>query len=193
MHQGRKILLLILLVLLLPGCLSGVWTGATLLYDRHNIYNKLDDYKLMTLANQAVYKDHLLKRDDASVELAVFNGDILLVGNVPTIELRNEVHDRVAAVHGYRRLFNQLSVGQGLQNSIRDSWITGEIRSQMIANSAIDPSKFKVVTFNQIVYLMGDVVPDQAKLVIAIARECAGVVRVVKLFKYYNLSDKAET
>jgi hypothetical protein len=40
---------------------------------------------------------------------------------------------------------------------------------------------------------MGDVIPKEANIVIQIARECAGVKRVVKLFKYYNLDDKPTT
>ena len=39
---------------------------------------------------------------------------------------------------------------------------------------------------------MGDVIPKEAAIVIQIARRCPGVKRVVKLLKYYNLSDKPE-
>ena len=51
---------------------------------------------------------------------------------------------------------------------------------------------FKVVTSERIVYLMGDVIPAEAARVIYFARTCEGVKRVVKLFKYYNLSDHPE-
>ena len=187
--QGR-VIGLFLASFLLSSCVGEIWTGASLIYDRHNVYKKLDDYKLLASANQAIYQNRLLKRDDVSVELAVFNGDILLVGSVPTVELREEVNARVARIGGYRRLFNQLSILPKPANAIEDSWITGDIRSRMVADSDIDPSKFKVVTYNQIVYLMGDVVPNQAKLVIAIARQPRAVKRVVKLFKYYHLSDR---
>ena len=187
--QGR-IIGLFLASFLLSSCVGEIWTGASLIYDRHNVYKKLDDYKLLAAANQAIYQNKLLKRNDVSVELAAFNGDILLVGSVPTVALREEINARVARISGYRRLFNQLSILPKPANAIQDSWITGDIRSRMIANSEIDPSKFKVVTYNQIVYLMGDVVPAQASLVIAIARQSRGVTRVVKLFKYYHLSDK---
>ncbi len=76
---------------------------------------------------------------------------------------------------------------------MEDNWITTKIRSKILADSTIDPNDFKVVTADQIVYLMGDVIPEQAAKVIHIARTCTGVKRVVKLFKYYNLSDKPQT
>lgn len=191
MRRQIRIVVIGIWGVLLTGCLSGVWTGATLIYDRHNVYKKLDDYKLMTLANQALSRAHLFKREDINLELAVFNGDILLVGSVPSVALREKAYAQVAAIKGYRRVFNQLSVSDMPINSIQDSWITTELRSQILADSTIDPSQFKVVTFNRIVYLMGDVVPYQANRVISMARQCRGVIRVVKLFKYYNLSDKA--
>ena len=174
---------------LLTGCITEVWTGATVVYDRHNIYKKISDYQLAANASRALYKDKVFKRDDCHIDLAIINGDILMAGSVPTAELRKEAFDRISVLKDYRRIFNQLSITQRQDNVIEDDWITAKIRSQIFADSDINPHDFKVVTTNQIVYLMGDVIPEEAARVIHIARACAGVKRVVKLFKYYNLSD----
>ena len=174
---------------LLTGCITEVWTGATVVYDRHNIYKKISDYQLAANASRALYKDKVFKREDCDIDLAIINGDILMAGSVPTIELRQEAFDRITALQGYRRIFNQLSTTQRNNNTIEDNWITAKIRSQIFTDSDINPHDFKVVTSDQIVYLMGDVIPEEAARVIHIARSCAGVKRVVKLFKYYNLSD----
>ena len=133
----------------------------------------------------------MFKSKDTVIDLATFNGDILMAGHVPTSALRDEAQTRIARIPGYRRLFNQLSVESATNNAILDSWITAKIRSGILANAEIDPDQFKIVTSDRIVYLMGDVIPAQARKVIYIARKCAGVKRVVKLLKYYNLSDKA--
>ena len=74
---------------------------------------------------------------------------------------------------------------------MKDSLITAKIRSQIVADSEINPRAFKVVTSDGVVYLMGDVIPTQADWVVEIARNTAGVLTVVKLFKYYQLSDNA--
>lgn len=188
--QGCVALSLIISSLLLTGCISEVWTGATLVYDRHHVYKKISDFQLGANTSNALYHDKTFKREDCDIEIAVLNGDILLVGHVPTMELREDAYTRVANVPGKRRLFKQLTIKSTRENPILDSWITAKIRSQMFANADIDPKAFKIVTVDQIVYLMGDVVPSQAEKVILFARECVAVKRVVKLFKYFNLSDR---
>jgi osmotically-inducible protein OsmY len=189
--QGRLVFILLTACALLSGCLSNLWTGATLLYDRHNVYKKVNDYQLAAKVNQAVYKDRVFKRKDCSIDLAVFNGDILMTGHVPSQDLRQEAIQRVSRLGGYRRLINQIEVGIQSDNSVEDSWITAKIRGHIFADSEIDPNAFKVITADQIVYLMGDVRPQQANKVIYIARNTEGVKRVVKLLKYFNLSEKA--
>lgn len=187
--QIFRFFLLITLCQFLTGCISNIWTGATLVYDRHNIYKKLSDYRLSATTSRALFKDDVLKCTECSIDLAVFNGDVLLSGHVPTEELRQEAKSRAAQVRGYRRIFNQLATNSK-DTELQDNWITTKIRTGIFADSDIDPNSFKVVTSDQIVYLMGDVIPREAERVIQIARECAGVKRVVKLFKYYNLEDK---
>lgn len=192
--QGWKIVVLAVVGFLLTACITDVWTGVSLAYDRHNLYKKLSDYQLAANASRALYKDQTFKQADVSIDLAVFNGDILLVGTVPTEALREEAQTRITALTGYRRFFNQLAITHHLTNDgLEDTWITAKIRSGIFADSDIDPHQFKVITSQQIVYLMGDVIPEEANKVIQMARDCEGVKRVVKLFKYYNLSDKASS
>lgn len=192
-QQGCVFIFLFLGSCLLTGCLGSLWTGATLVYDRHNVYKKVSDYQLGAEASRALYKDAVFKRDDCAIDLAVFNGDILLAGHLPTPKLRKEALERVRALKGYRRVINQLYISSLANTTVEDSWITTKIRTRIFADSAIDPHDFKVITADRIVYLMGDVRPKEALLVINIARKTDGVKRVVKLFKYYNLSKHADT
>ncbi|KTC84990.1 BON domain-containing protein [Legionella brunensis] len=193
MKKQRNVVFALLLSSgLLTGCISNVWTGAMLVYDRHNVYKKVNDYELSAnVHHELYYADRLLEQKNCAIDVAVFNGDILLAGHVPTIELREAAIQRVSKIEGYRRLFNQLDVDNRPGNTMQDSWITAKIRSKIFADSTIDPNVFKIVTSDRIVYLMGDVPTDQATKVINIARNTSGVFRVVKLFKYYLLTDKA--
>lgn len=177
----------------LSGCISNVWTGAMLVYDRHNVYKKINDYELSANVHHELYSaDRLLEQKGCVIDVAVFNGDVLLAGHVPSAELREAAITRVSKLSGdYRRLFNQMDIDTYPANSVQDSWITTKIRSKIFADSSIDPNLFKVVTSDRIVYLMGDAPTQQALKVIQIARNTSGVVRVVKLLKYYHLTDKA--
>lgn len=185
-------IILSLLSLMQTACISTIWTGATMVYDRHNIYKQVGDYQLTANLLDALFKDKILKQPGCSLDLAVFNGDVLLAGHLPDQDMREMAIKRVNRVGGYRRFFNQITIHAPNYTSIGDSWITARIRARILADSAIDPHVFKVLTSDRIVYLMGDVKPEQAAKVISIASDTGGVVRVVKLFKYYNLSEKPE-
>ena len=184
-----RVIELLIASLLLSSCLSNVWTGVSLLYDRHNGYKKIDDFQLSANINRALYHDAHFKREDCSLEVAVLNGDVLLVGYVPNQILQKEVQNRAETTHGIRRLFNQIKISHSADDVLNDGWITAKIRSQIIADASIDPHAFKVVTSGQIVYLMGDVLTEQAEKVVFYARNCAGVKRVVTLLNYYHLSE----
>lgn len=186
--QGRFLIILIF-CWGTTGCMTGIWTGAQLVYDRHNIYKKLSDFNLVATANRSLYQDKAFKCPACSIDVAAFKGDLLLAGHVPTEELRHEAQFRVEKKQGYRRLFNELTVSSNPPNTIQDSWITTKIRSQIIADDEINPDAFKIVTADTTVYIMGDVKPEQAKKVIKIARYTSGVKKVVKIMKYFTYQE----
>lgn len=191
MKRYGNILLIIILCISISGCFGTVMTGVGMVYDRHNIYKKMSDFQIGANVRRALYKDNLLKCKTCYIDIETFNGDLLLAGHVPTRALRNEAEKRVKTVDDYRRVFVHLSISKERATSLEDSWITAKIRSAIIADSSINPKKFRVATSDGVVYLMGDVQPEQAKKVIQIARTTSGVKRVVKMFKYYQLSNKA--
>lgn len=190
MVAHMKSFILMCSTLLLSSCVSGIWTGANLFYDRHTVYHSVSDLELNSRAHHALFHDHLFKGEDCHLEVAIFNGDILLAGHVETPQSREEAYKRITAIPGFRRLFKEVSVQAFPPNGLKDSWITTKICSQIIADSDINPKSFKVITADQVVYLMGDVIPEQAKWVTSIARSTSGVKKVVKLFKYYHLSNQ---
>ncbi len=181
-----KSLCLLVLTTFISGCVGGLWTGASLAYDRHNVYNKLTDYGLTDAATRALFADKLFRNEQCTLDVAVFNGDVLIVGHVPSVEMRDEANQRLRQVTGYRRLFNHITVSRNPSNNIPDMWITTKIRSQIIADDAINPKAFKIVTADGVVYIMGDVHKEQADKVVNIARRTEGVVRVVKMLKYFT-------
>lgn len=186
LKQGCFIIFLVLVTVHLVACMGGLWTGASLVYDRHQVYKQLNDYQIALDASNALYKDKYFKSPDCVTDLAVFNGDLLLIGHVPSTAFLEESRARLATVQGYRRLFNELIVDNRTYSTAQDSWITGKIRTHIFADGSIDPKAFKIVTADSIVYLMGDVRPEQAQKVINISRKTAGVRRVVRVMKYYT-------
>lgn len=186
LKQGCFITVNLFILLCLSGCFGGLWTGANMVYNRHEVYKKIDNYRLYLDVNRVLSVDNLFKNNLCSLDIVVFNGDILLAGHVPTSELREELRQRLTQVKGYRRLFNYITLNPASSNSAQDAWITTKIRTQIVTDGSIDPNAFKIVTSDRIVYLMGDVHEEQAKKVILIARKTKGVGRVVTIFKYFT-------
>lgn len=180
--------MMIALTAMLAGCLGGIWTGANLVYTRHHLYEKVDDFTLATSAHQLLYVDKQLKEKGCYLDLAVFNNDVLLAGHVPDNQLRRLARHRLEALSGYRKIYMQVAIGDNLSNGVEDTWITTKIRGKMIADYTINPDVFKIITVDGIVYVMGDVPGSQATRVLNIAKNTNRVIRVVKLLRYYNLS-----
>lgn len=175
------------LMLMLSGCLgSYIWTGASMFYDRHNVYKKVSDYELSANANHLVFHDEYLKCSNCLVDITAFNSDMLLSGHLPTPAMRKELERRVAHLPDYRHIYNEVTVSTAPTQTVEDMWITTKIRTQILSDEEIDPHPFKVVTTDGVVYLMGEVQADQARRIIHIARQTPGVIRVVKLMRTYT-------
>ena len=138
----------------------------------------------------ALFVDKKFKADGCVIDIAVFNGDVLLAGHLPSQELLDEVQYRLSPIKGYKRLFNKITVQNASSNSVEDGWITTKIRSQIFADGSINPNAFKVITSDNIVYLMGEVKKNQAEKVIELSRHTTGVEQVVTILKYYTYQSR---
>ena len=190
MRKQVRVFFIICLSVCLSSCLGSIWTGASLVYDRHDVYKKLNDYHILVDVTKVLYVDKTFKCDGCVLDIAVFNGDILIAGHLPTAQLQDKVRNRLSFVTGYRRIFNEVVRSNVPLNTVQDGWITTKIRSQIFADDSIDPNAFKVLTSDKVVYLMGDVRQAEAERVIRIARQTNGVARVVKILKYFTYQSK---
>lgn len=189
----KRTLIVGLLTVLLSGCLGGVWTGANLFYDRHRIFKKTTDITLAAKVGHAIKIEPSLDcPSNRCFEIATFHGDVLLLGEVQTQVQKNKATQIIIALGGYRHLYNYIQVNPqaAYETNVNDHWITTKIRSQVVANSEIDPQPFKVITHDQVVYLMGDVLDTQEELIINIAKDTDRVEKVVDLLQSYSLKHK---
>lgn len=185
-----KFLLLIISSILLSACISNIWTGANIVYDRHHVYKKFDDIKLAARVGHALKIDPALYcPSNKCFEIAVFHGDVLVLGVVPSEEHKATVQKDVTGVGHYRHFYNLLDVNPNYNyaSNYQDHLITTSIRSQVVANADIDPEPFKIISKNNIVYVMGDVMEDQEALIIDVCRKTTYVNKVVNLLQAYEL------
>lgn len=118
----------------------------------------------------------------ASVSTEVVQGRVLMTGNVGRPEDKIEASRIAWSVRGVKEVRNEIEVTDrgGIWNYTKDTWISAQVKTAIIADGDIRGLSFSVETNNQVVFLTG-VASSQAELDKAInhARNVSGVVRVV--------------
>lgn len=183
-----------LLTALLQGCIfvAGAAAGAAaiaVVYDHRPIESTIEDNKLANKIVETLHQIPALK-NECHIDVTVFNNIVLLTGEAPKPEWREEAGRIANETPNVKKVYNQITI-QGPTSSLTrtsDSWITTKVKSQMLATEELktNSSSIKVVTENGVVYLMGTVTRQQADTAVDIARQVSGVQKVIKVFQYKN-------
>jgi osmotically-inducible protein OsmY len=178
--------LIITAVLLLTGC------ATQSAHDPDNYGTRSSDVEAIdnTIAKEV---ERALERTDgrlaqARIKANVFNGEVLLVGQVPSEELKSTATQVAEDIRGVSKVHNELAIAATIPATQRltDSWITTNVVSQMATNNRIDSSKIEVTTENASVYLMGIVARSEADMIVNEVSTVRGVQRIVKVFDYLD-------
>ncbi len=182
--------ILIFLSFLQQGCAplvagGAVATSVIVAKDPRTAGTIIDDKGIQMKAGNELYEDEMLG-DQVHINVASYNGVVLLTGETPTAEMRARAEQIVSEVDKVRRVHNEITVAapsSGLTRS-SDTLITTKVKTRMVAEKEFDSGRIKVVTENGTVYLMGLVTRQQAAVATEISRSVSGVQRVVRLFEY---------
>lgn len=187
-----KIFCLAILCSSLISCSTGVsvaTSGAQAVYKRNGLQKSFNDFSIKTEGQRELYT--LTDRyQDTKLNIVVFNGQVLLTGQVPDQTKRAEIDNIFKNIDGVKRVYNftTISPATSTLTSVGDAWVTAKVKAKLIASNDIDPSRIKVTTENGTVYLLGIVEPDEAEAAVELARTTDGVQRVVKAFYYMRIS-----
>ena len=177
----------------LQGCaavvVGGAATGAAVIHDRRSAGTILDDQTIelkamKTLSETAEIAEH------SSISVTSYNYTVLLTGQAENPQLARRFGDEVKAIEKVRRVVNEVQTGPflSLAQHTQDSYLTAKVKASLfeIELEAFDPSRIKVVTHNDTVYLMGLVTHQEAQAVVEKVRILRGVAKVVRVFEYVN-------
>lgn len=125
---------------------------------------------------------------DAHVSVSSHNGNVLMVGQVPSEEAKSLAEQEVLKLKKVRRVYNELDVAgpTSLLTRSGDAWVTSKVKSQLLASENVRGLNVKVVTENGVTYLMGLVTRLEAEEATEITRNVGGVTQVVRLFEYVD-------
>lgn len=172
----------------LGGCVAAVVAGAAgmVVYDRRSLSMIEHDARIFYQINTPIAHD--LKFRDSHIVVTSFNEVVLLAGQTNAASLKMAAEKIAESAPHVRRVYDEITIGNvsTLIQRSHDTWITGEIRSQMLTKKGLESGSIRVVTENGTVFLMGIVTTEQANLAVEVARGVEGVHRVVKIFQYIH-------
>nr|VFK10724.1 MAG: Osmotically-inducible protein OsmY, contains BON domain [Candidatus Kentron sp. LPFa] len=160
-------------------------SGVAVIHDRRTPGTLIDDQIIEVKAVSRLHADEDLS-EQSHIDVTCFNSIVLLSGEAPSDSLRNRAEEIVKAIPKVKAVHNEIAVvapSSALSRS-GDTWITGKVKTNLIANEDVDATRIKVVTERGIVYLMGLVTPEEANIATEIVRRVGGVQRVIRLFEY---------
>ncbi|HAA46216.1 MAG: transport-associated protein [Halomonas sp. 54_146] len=173
-------------VMLLGGCANNSASNQS------NYAQRSDDVEAVDATVEREVERALARADgrlgDARIRAHSFDGVVLLVGQVPSEELREMASEVTSNLRGVKKVHNELTVAARLPATQRlaDTWLTTNVISHLATNDHIDSSKIKVTTENASVYLMGIVTRGEADRIVNAASAVGGVQRIVKVFDYID-------
>lgn len=177
---------------LLSGCVAAVvgGTAAGVGHDRRSWTTVLRDRNIQATAYDNFNKDKELALKN-NVSIVVYNGVMLLVGEVRTDELKQRAQGRVEGYEGVRKLVNEIEVREpeGFLSQRRDNTITAHVKTALldiVDLPGFDPTRVNITTAHRTVYVMGLLSREEAERVAEIARNVAGVEKVVRVLEYQD-------
>ncbi|WP_293765925.1 BON domain-containing protein [uncultured Aquitalea sp.] len=165
-----------------PIVAGGAVGGAMVASERRTSGAYVDDQSIELKVADQIGK----KLPSAHVNVTSYNRTVLLTGEVPSEEAKQQAELTARGMPNVRRVYNYTSVGpaSGLSQRSNDTWITSKVRTRMLDGKGFSPNDVKVVTEAGTVYVMGLLTRQEAESVTRIVSETAGVQRVVSVVEF---------
>lgn len=191
MHLNKIVVFSVLLITsLLSGCAAvavggAATTGVAVVHDRRSTGTVIDDQGIEFKALGFLYGVDKI-RINTHINATSYNGMLLLTGEAPTEELRQDIASRASRIPNVVKVHNEITLAapSSVVSRSSDGYITSKAKVALLNVSNIkgfDPTRVKVVTENGVVYLLGLLKQHEVSPVTETIRRVGGVQRVVKL------------
>lgn len=125
----------------------------------------------------------------SNLNVKVYNGVVLISGQVPSEEARKTA-EQVATQHrGVKRVVNQLEIAgkATVISDINDLTITTQIKALVLRDLGREVyQRTLITTENSVVYVMGFVTKTEAAALENVVSTVRGVKRIVRVFEYID-------
>lgn len=175
--------------LVVGGALVG---GAVVANDRRPVGIQIEDEAIERRINRALAER--FRNEDVNINVTSYNRKVLLTGEAPSEEARQDVERIAAATENVRTVLNELRVGPMASAASRanDAAMTAKVRAKLIESRQVPLGALKVTTERNVVYLMGRVTEAEGDIFARLVAQVANVNGVVKAFDYISEQELAE-
>ena len=170
-----------------PVVVAGGAVAGAAVADRRSGNAILDDQTIQLQISKAIYKDKALKKD-VHVNVTSFNGVVILTGEAPNANQRQQAAEHARRVDKVNRVYNELLLAprSTLESRSRDALLCTKLKSVLIGVKNVNPLHIKIVCEVQNIYLMGIVSREEATAATEALRRVEGVKQVLTYFEYLN-------
>lgn len=194
---GKPLLLAALTAALLSGCVGALVGGAAVgtksAVDRRTTGAQADD-NVMALRVEKTALSYLRQNNQTagyqpSLNVVSYNRQLLLLGQVAD-EGEKQFVERIArseqAAEGVYNYVTVASPSRTLTNITADTWGTSKVRAVLLGLSPSVQARVKIVTYDNVTYVMGILTPEEQALVTEKVSTTLGVQKVVTLYQNYQ-------
>lgn len=190
-YLNQTWLALILFLPILVGCVpmfavgTATGTGAYISEDRRTSGMFIEDEGIELKGGRRIYQQF---GDKVHINITSYNRMVLLTGEAPTETIKTDIEKLIMGVDNVRKIFNEIAVAgnTSLTSRSNDTMITSKVKTRFLTERKFQINHVKIVTENEVVYLLGVVTQQEADNAAQIASSTAGVKKVVKVFEYIN-------
>ncbi len=166
-----------------PVVVGGAAAGGAMASDRRTSGIYVEDENIELKALKSIETN---LGSTAHINVTSYNRNVLLTGEAPSAEAKTKAESMIKAISNIRVITNEIVVGEKSSISSRsnDAYLTTKIKTQFVTENKFSANYVKVVTENNVVYLLGIVTKSEADAATEIASNTHGVSKVIKLFEY---------
>jgi osmotically-inducible protein OsmY len=165
-----------------PLVVGGAAVGAFMVTDRRTSGAQIEDEGIELRGGSRVRE---ALGDRAHVNVTSYNRQVLLTGEVPNEQAKQQAEQAISRVENVKAVVNELAImpNSSLQDRSVDVLTTGKVKASLVDAKDLQAAAFKVVTERGTVYLMGRVTQREADRATQMTRTISGVRRVVRIFE----------
>lgn len=161
---------------------SAAATTTAVVVDRRTVGEQMDD---KTIEFKVASNIRSILPDDARVNNISYAGLVILTGDVPNDNLKQQAAKQAQDVERVKRVINEIRVGDVTPLSVRtnDTWLTSKVKTALLNAEQVPFRTILTTTERGNVYLLGRVTQNEADRATHVTSTVDGVNRVIKAFE----------